>query len=375
MAGTAAKHILLMRSGQIAYLLRDEFLIDRAAPMGTSPITRTCEPGPGTLQLTDAPGVLYISGGVLTSNAASSTVGDPVALFSSGIPRTNGMACKMRVRVNDAYGASMVNIVSLMSTVSNSLSSGHNITFEGTQFAVWDHSTSAVLTTIDSVVNQWYTIVWIARSTGAFVVVNNQLAFVCIQNASGTLYPRVWGVTTNRMPWMLSTMRAGQLGGPWLSDFGIATDRLAGARSVGDTFAHAAGSQWVEFVLTTLPSSGSIEVEFRRQDANNCWRLQVTSAGAFNLIEVVGGTPTTRANIASNANGDLLRCCINGGRARLARLRAGANAYSSLYTGVATGATQTGGIVSSLGTGGAISDLITYPVDLTGDALAWVNAL
>ena len=44
--------------GGVTYLLRDEFTTDAAAPL-TSP--RTCEPGPGTLTISDADGAMNIA--------------------------------------------------------------------------------------------------------------------------------------------------------------------------------------------------------------------------------------------------------------------------------------------------------------------------
>lgn len=189
------------------------------------------------------------------------------------------------------------------------------------------------------------------------------------------MYPSVGQVTSDRHTADVDYFRVAQLGGPWLDDYGIATQRLAGARSANDTFVHEANAQWVEFILTTLPSAGSITIDIRRQDANNKWQLEVTSAGAFNLNEVVAGTPTTRATIASNQAADRMMCVFDGARARIMRSRAGAISSSTMYTSVSTFTTETEGEVISLGTDGAISDLITWPRVLSGSALAWVQAL
>lgn len=75
-----------------------------------------------------------------------------------------------------------------------------------------------------------------------------------------------------------------------------------------DTFTHIADC-YIESLVTTLPSSGNYDIEFRIQDANNKWILRTTSAGTVSLIEVVTGTPTTRGTSGTAlANGQIIKC-------------------------------------------------------------------
>src|SRR5690606_5532771 len=103
-------------------------------------------------------------------------------------------------------------------------------------------------------------------------------------SASERLYWRDWLCAVN--------LRA-----PWNTDYGIATQRLAGARSAGDTFTHEADCL-LEFTVTTLPSADQIEMRFRAQDASNYWQVTVDSSGNLDLDEVVGGVVTQRGTAA-----------------------------------------------------------------------------
>ncbi|MCP4493225.1 MAG: hypothetical protein GY820_38875 [Gammaproteobacteria bacterium] len=75
--------------------------------------------------------------------------------------------------------------------------------------------------------------------------------------------------------------------------------------STGDTFTHIADCV-IETLVTTLPSSGNLDIEFRRQDDDNKWICRVTDAGALSLVEVVATSETTRMGPVASAvsNGD-----------------------------------------------------------------------
>lgn len=386
MASTAAKYILLMSGGgpNVAPLLRDEFLTDAAAPMGTSPITRNAEPGPGSVVLRQQDGVSewHIVDGVVGLTAPSTAGTLPTLTAATGFTRAPGLAFRHRTAQvpNGTSGAVTASPLSGWSSVNTSASlsstTGHWWYNALSSFMVNDSTPSITLYEILAPSSGvFYTSTHILRSAGSFTIVGDRLLMPMMNGTAVTMYPIIGMPDHNRHTFRTDYVRVAQLGGPWASDYGIATTRLAGACSVGNTFAHEPNAMWIDFVLTTLPSSGNIEIEFRRTDANNKWMLQVTSAGTFNLIEVVSGTPTTRINIASNANGDRLLCVMDGANARLGRYRVGACVNSAVYASVSTFMTQTSGTVSSLGTDGAISDLIAWPRVLSGEALAWVNAL
>lgn len=383
MAGTAVKILTLLKSRGIAPLLKAVFPADAAAPLGTSPVAYGPEAGGvGALRLEQQDGVAewLISGGVLKLSA-SPTSGFPLMSTAAPFARAVGLAFRHRT-AQEATGSSGAVTASPICGWSTQNSGWQAEATSGlwwytaaSAFIADDKASGQIYDLLVPVTGEFYTCTHILRAAGSFAVIGDRLLAPLVNGSDANVYPVVAQSSTNRHTPMVDWALVAQLGGPWLDSYGIATTRLAGARAANDTFTHEAANHWVEFTLAALPSSGNIDIEFRRVDANNCWKLQVTSAGAFNLIEVVSGTPTTRANIASNQAGDRLLCCFDGANARLNRQRAGANIPSSVYGNVSTFTTQTGGVVASLGTGGAISDLITWPRVLSGDALAWIEAL
>ena len=382
-SGTGAKLLTILRSKGMQYLFKAEFPTDIDAPMGSDPISYNAEIG--TLRLRQQNGVAEwrIVGGVLettaSSNASVLVTANPNG--TTGYARTPGLAFKHRTAQNpigpgpNETISPAVGWATSADVTSASNLSGLYFWTVAPHFAIFDRDTSQYYALDANTSSAFYVFTHVLRSAGSFVVVNNKLAAILNRGTESTTFPVVGQAALNRHPSRTDYMRIARLGGSWQSDFGIATTRLAGARSAGDTFTHEANAMWIEFTLTALPTSGNIDVDFRRQDANNCWRLRVTSAGGFELIEIVASIPTTRASIASCAAGDRLLCVFDGTQARLTRYRTSAAANSSLYSAVSTFTTQTSGIVTSLGTGGAISDIVTWPRDLAGEALAWISAL
>lgn len=160
---------------------------------------------------------------------------------------------------------------------------------------------------------------------------------------------------------LINQFTVDQLTGNFAVENGIKTDELAGAITAGTTFTHEA-----DFVtlatLTTRPSSGTLQIFFRIQDANNYWRFLVNSSGATQLHEIVAGTPTLRDGQASGlTGGELLQY-------RFVDEDITVFADTALilnYASAANFKTETSGEVEQLGTGGVINDLITYPYTQT----------
>lgn len=323
-----------------------------------------------------------VADGVAQTTASASDSPLPIA-YGSGMTRATGRALAVRVAQNpqgpgpNETVSPAVGWSTTPGGVGASQLTGLYFFTSAGQFSSTEPGQSAGLFgLIANAVSTFYECVHILRGMGGISIVGDRLAFVHKQGNTATLYPSVGQPAPNRHTPRLDYFRVARLaGGWWDDDYGIWTTRLAGARSVGNTFTHEASNFWCEFMLTTLPGSGSIEIDIRRQDANNKWQLQVTSAGAFNLIEVVAGSPATQATVASNLAGDRLMCVMDGSQARLLRWRSGATAQSGIYSSVATFTTQTQGEIISLGTGGAISDLETYPCIIPAAAYAWVQAL
>lgn len=365
----------LFSSKLINYLLRENFLENDAAPI-TSPLPAT--PGPGQTVWNNAALWEIVDGVAQTTASSADTL--PIMSVAGGYPRAAGMAFSASVAQNpqgpgpnELFSPSIGWGTNTTAVTTTTLS---GFGWSSTTFNCFElgFNPSNILNIDTSAVSTYYDFCFILRNTGSFSIIGNKLSFIHKVGTNTPMYPIIGQTSANRHTPQIKNVRVGRLGGSWLSDTGIATSVLSGARNVGDTFIHEPNSLWVEFVLTTIPSAGNVEIDIRRQDANNKWMLQVTSAGAYNLVEVVSGTPTIRA-VTTATTGDRLICIMDGANAKLMRWRATGSATSSLYTSVSTFTTQTQGELISLGTGGAVSDIEAYPRTLTGSNLAWITAL
>lgn len=372
MSLSTAHKQLLMRGGiRPVFLVDESYSVDDAAPI-TTPLNGI------TYQRS---GLWEVASGVAQTTASATSGSLPIA-YVNGVTLATGMSMAARVLQNpqgpgpNEAISPAVGWSTAPGAISVSQLCGLYYWSSVGQFAPSEIGQSSAPFLLDAnAVSTFYEIAVILRSTGGISIVGDRIAYVHKQGNAATMYPSVGQTALNRHTPRIDYFRVAQLHGGLDDDYGIWTTRLAGARSVGNTFTHEANRFWCEFMLTTLPASGNIEIDIRRQDANNKWQLQVTSAGVFNLIEVVSGTPTTRANINSNTSGDRLQCVMDGSSARLIRWRSGASTQSSIYSSVSTFTTQTQGEIISLGTGGAISDLETYPRVVPSGAYAWIQAL
>lgn len=174
------------------------------------------------------------------------------------------------------------------------------------------------------------------------------------------------GIAAGRATY-IETMRVCQLPAPWDTDYGIATQRLAGARSPGDTFTHEADGL-IEYIQTALCTTSTTKVRFRQQDNSNHWLLSTYPSGTLYLGEKVDGVNTWRGNTGA--------CVVNGSRVVLVLddivIKVFVDDVLKLtYSSASNFKTCTNGIVESLGGGpGQIDDLVTWPRTLSGAALA-----
>ena len=219
--------------------------------------------------------------------------------------------------------------------------------------------------------NTYYSFLAITRSSGMFFLIkgglyqNWTLLWIDSARADTPLYP---GIANNNALVSGNYVRLAQLPVPWTDNYGIATQQLAGARSNGDTFTHEADCL-IELTLTTLPSD-TTSINFRRQDGSNYWLLAIPSDGSILLREVISGSATTRgtAAVGSIANGQRIVIIAVGETINVFAN----NALKITYTSASNYKTQTSGKIY-LGTGGAISDLVTWPRTLPGYLQTMLN--
>ena len=214
-----------------------------------------------------------------------------------------------------------------------------------------------------------YPTTWILRSTGCFGLIYDgawKLLIVRVDGSNDPVYACI-SCSNATGAHQHDDLRIMQLGAPWDTDYGIATQRLAGARSPGDTFTHEADGL-IEYIQTALCTTSTTKVRFRQQDNSNHWLLSTYPSGTLYLGEKVDGVNTWRGNTGA--------CVVNGSRVVLVLddivIKVFVDDVLKLtYSSASNFKTCTNGIVESLGGGpGQIDDLVTWPRTLSGAALA-----
>lgn len=327
------------------WLLRDEFITAQDAPL-TDP--RTCEPGPGQLDIADANNLLSVTSGTLKLIGDGAQTGK--ADENAGYTRATGLAFATKV---SQVGA---NAVIGWSNAKADYSKTHGVT-PNCGIMTTDGSFSANS-------NNFSTpdIVMVLRSTGCYTLAKEGgIWYTVWVHTNSTISTMYAGANNGNIGFLaLDYMRVSQLPAPWTDDFCLATQRLAGARANGDTFTHTADCI-LDFVVATLPSD-AIDFRFRVQDATNYWQLTINSAGNMELNEVVSGSATSRGTSAGTiANGDNVRILARGQNIRVYEGGAGLPVNLRItHATAANFATATAGVLTSEGTDGAITDIISW---------------
>ena len=145
-------------------------------------------------------------------------------------------------------------------------------------------------------------------------------------------------------------------------NLGTATDRVI-CPQAGDTWISTA-DHWLDFTIPTIPTGNSVRIAFNRTDDDNCGVLDIDSNGKPLVYNRTGGADGAAVITGSNAD-------VSAGNRVLVRVEDGNCALfvgtaqiSTTYTSWAR--TAKTGKVLSLGTAGALSELITWPWDLSG---------
>lgn len=365
-AQTAANipQVSLSSTAGMNALLRDEFYTDRAAGQinGTS-----AEPGPGTRIVTDTEGKAYITNGKLYLTPKSTpSYGDPGVWYPT-ITRTSGRALIYKA-TRLSSGREGINVYQF-GFDTNISSSPTFFFYPYTTYLLVRTKSGVVFRIINGfALDKTCTFALVLRTAGQFWFVkeegqNWKLLYVDHNNTNNTLYP---ALTNYDSTTEVEFARVIDLPSPFNNDDGFLTQRLSGTRSAGDSFNHEANCL-LEYTVNTLSSSGSIQVAFRRQDDNNCWRLDINSNGSMNLYEVVNGVSTSRGSAVAGtvANGHRISILMNG-----TYLSLGNDDAFRFYSPASNFATQINGKLLSVGTGGIVSDIATWKQDLNTDEIA-----
>ena len=359
---------LIKPGKKIAHIIRDVLTDVRAAGAvnGTPAI-----PGPGNRVVVDTGSLLAISGElVMTAKLAASGTFDP-GQWIGGVSRLTGRTLFSKFSVTESSLNGILGFDNNQAT----LAGGGAISLYGNGFIRWLETSALVtgdLVPFDTKVV--YEIAIVLRTAGAFLLIHGgefltwTLIWVGNTNVSATLYP---SATSDSLGYSVRYFDVLDIGGLWATDNGIATQVLAGARNIADVFTHEADCI-LEFTVTTLPAPGDIDFHFRIQDATNYWQVKITPAGNLELNEIVVGASTTRGSAAAViVNGDRVVIAAVGKIIRVYE----ANNLRITYAPATNFITETDGELDALGTGGAVSDIISWPRTITGEAYADIAKL
>jgi hypothetical protein len=360
------------RAAGVEYLLRDEFTTAQAAP-AVSP--RPGEPGPGELTLTQIDGQFSINGDKLHFPVQATPVFGDQGFYSGGMARQAGRALTMLVELT-AANAGLTGWGRVAAQPGNGTGFDGSIYFGGSGVISITPAASFSTVMVGSFsLNTPYRIAHVLRGTGVFHFIKGgaftEWRLLWAEAVGSTATVRA-AFSNHTNAGSIDYVRVADLPAPFNTDFGYATQYLPGNVAVGTTFAHEANCK-IEFVVGALPTSGNIEVRFRRQDDLNYWVAQVRSDGDLRLWEIVAGAGTQRGiagagtvsagtRVAAIADGSVIRAYSN-------------NALRFTYSSASNFQNASAGLLSTLGVGGSISNLATHPLYPSGAALAALDAV
>lgn len=336
----------------LVFLLRDDFLTDEGTPL-VSP--RTAEPGPRSWDIVDTANKLSISSGRL--QFAGRTGGsDPFLFLEDSIARAGGLGffglfqfpTNARFRVGWAIAQGQPSLYSF------------RLSQERLRLTLTNETIFDVLADID------HNYAIILRNIGAFIVLRDEsdwkLLWVYDADATANLFVNI-GIDATDSTTEHDNLRLTQLPAPWNTDDGIATDTVNGVAALNDTYIHEADFLG-EFIVTAVPTVGTIFFSFRRQDPTNYWEVIVEPNQDITLREVVASVPTARGTSAGVVNnGDRIVIVADG--LGIDVFRQNVNEIS--YGAAANFRIETDGEVLGVGDG-VMSDIKTWPRVLTGAA-------
>lgn len=359
------------------WLLKIEFSTDDAAPL-TDPYVGEV----GELDVLDTGAIMAASAGEIVPNAATTGLANPYLIDLTPVIRTVGMATLFRIRNYSAFGTNGANFYFGHSRITTpaftDARSSFAVTNNGLLFLTNPGGASGVVLS-PFASNTFYKLIVILRTAGAFYVNGDSGVLYWIDHSDTTnpLYSITLTATGGRHPFGLDYMRRLQLPAPFNTDDGLAMDSLDGIVSAGQTFTASSaynqtdGDGIHELIITTVPSADNVDYFFRKQDSSNYWNMRVTSAGLFELNEIVAGTPTQRAVSGAGAvtGGERLVLVVED---EVIKGYIG-NTLSWTYSSAANFKTETAAELDALGTGGRVDDVKIWPRQLAGDAKTYLD--
>lgn len=275
------------------YQLRDEFITADPAPIATP---RTCEPGPGTLNITDTTNSLGISGGIVTPVAQTNALHDPLVISSASLSRVTGRTLKAKIQRVNALGS-----VATYCMVGWGISATPNTGIYGVQMGgnanqrVYNVGASLTLTDTYAY-NTYYDYAIVLRATGAYTFIDGNLAWADPVGNVNTLWPAVYAFVNASYPFQMDYFRVADLTGAFATD----TIWTLNQASPGNGTNYTGDADGIYHLTITAPGTLANQTELRCRvlDGSNYTTVYFDAAGALKLDTVVAGTPTNRINVA-----------------------------------------------------------------------------
>lgn len=357
------------------WLLYDQFNVSAAAPLASP---RTCDPGPGTLTLVQTDGQFSIAAGRLNFLAqATPAFGDQMIYEAVGRARVSGRVFISEINLSQA---NKIVIIPCWRTTAAYGAFGNHVgnilaNSDGTLLFYPPGASSGAFLLGPYSSATTYQLAFVLRGAGSFVAIKGGVyanwTLLWIESIDNTaiLYPAFLGFDAAGT---LDNLKVADLDAPWNGDdYGIATQRLAGSVAAGTTFTHEANCI-VEFTVATLPSASEIGVRIRQQDASNYWRIRALPSGNLSLIEAIAGVESVIVSAAGAVSSGHRIVIVADGTT----IRGYSNNVLRWTHSTATNfQAATAGLLSSLGTGGVVSDIISYPRQLSGQPLRALEAV
>lgn len=269
-------------AGGVTWLLLDEFTTDDAAPI-TSP--RTCEPGPGTLTLTDPANKFSITGGKLAIAAGASAEPNP-SFVADTFARAVGLA--MLVTIDRTGGSGVMQTGWTTTSVSDRV-----LLFSDGSAVVWGSSAVAIASALTNV----YKLAVVLDTVGGKLFVNNKLIWVHAILNTANVKPAMFSFSNNSTK-TLDDLRVRQLPAPFNTDYGLASQNVASPVS-GTSYTATADAITDLTLVAPNPLADQAGYRYRYTDDDNCWHSYFNSAGAYRLDSVAASVATNRINVAA----------------------------------------------------------------------------
>lgn len=238
-------------------------------------------------------------------------------------------------------------------------SDGFNMYFDGNSCTINDRYGDNILSTGVNLSDKLFAVV--QRTMGNFYVLDNTLFW---PGVSGRI--QTHQATSRGGPFCMNYLCIAQLGSPWNTDYGIATNRIETA-SAGETTTSEVNA--IIEATWTVNTGDIFELDVRRTDDDNRWVVRGDQAGStIKLIERNAGIETERSSAAQTwTNGASYRLVVTLVNEVIRSFTKSSTSHVSknIYASAIFNQTATG-----VKTSHAVSNLIAWPCTLSGAALA-----